>query len=75
MLSRGTVVGISDSSIVVLEFDFLEEQDVEYTYDIDEETEYHNVASLEDLEEGDFVEMVFNEEDETRTASRITLSQ
>ena len=57
--SYGTVAAVSSNQIKVVEYDYYEGVDIEVTYAVDSQTEFNNVGSLEDISEGDAVEIEY----------------
>lgn len=74
MLSRGTVVEVTEADLIIMEYDSMEEEEIETVYECDDDIELVNLASLTDLDVGDFVEVVYEEdEDGFKKAVRVVL--
>ena len=68
MVTYGTVVSVSPQQIVILEYDFDLDADVEMTYVIDENTQLEDIDSLDELQVDDAVEIVYEEKDGVKKA-------
>ncbi|MEW5894753.1 MAG: hypothetical protein AB1650_03180 [Candidatus Omnitrophota bacterium] len=68
--SWGTVVEISGQRLVLDEYDYETETNVQVTYEIDSNVEFENIESLEDVQQGNEVEVGFVEHE----GQRIVLS-
>ena len=73
--SWGIVTKISDKTINVLEYDYDRDQDAEIVYTIDPKVELMNIDYLEDLQEGDNIEIDFVVKGEKRIAKVISLEE
>ncbi len=68
----GTVVSVADSSLVILEYNFDSEEEVQMTYDVNADTKYENVAALKEIVANDEVEINFKEADGKKVATFIS---
>lgn len=70
--SWGKVSSVSSEQIVVTEYDYDADKEVDVTYTLDPEVELKNVESLEDIKVGDSVEIDYVVKDGKRVAKIIT---
>jgi hypothetical protein len=70
--SYGQVVSISSNKIIVREYDFDNEEGVQVTYVINSETEFVNVGSYNELQNGDDVEISYKNVGEEKIATAIS---
>ena len=70
--SYGSVVSTAADKIVLSEYDYESDQDVEVSYQVAAETTVENVKAITDLVKGDNVEIFFKEVDGAKKAQVIT---
>jgi hypothetical protein len=68
----GTVVSVSDTNIVILEYNFDSEEEVQMTYDVNGDTKFENVTALKEIVPNDEVEINFKEVDGKKMATFIS---
>ena len=73
--SYGTVKSISANQIVVSEYDYDTDKDVDVTYMVPAEAKLENVASLQEIAVGDAVDIDFLVKDGQKAASTITVEK
>ena len=71
--SWGIVTEISDKTINVLEYDYDTDEDVEIVYTLDQAVELRNIDSVQDLQEGDNIEIDFVVKGEKMIVKAISL--
>lgn len=57
--SYGAVVKVSSSQLVVAEYDFEKDQEVNATYELDPKVELKNVKSIGEIAQGDSVDITY----------------
>ena len=67
----GTVVSAAADTLVISEFDDMENKEIEVTYAIDSATEIENIDAIDKLVAGDPVEITFKETDGKRIATAV----
>jgi cold shock CspA family protein len=70
-IAYGFVSQIKQDSVVILEYDYDTDQEIENEYFVNSSTEYEDVAGIAELVSGDEVEITFVQEDGKRTATLI----
>lgn len=73
--SWGTVAGISENQIVVTEYDYNKDEEVDITYSIDPNVKFENVDSLENIAVGDSVDIEYVVKDGKRVAKVIAVEK
>lgn len=73
--SFGTVKSITDNQIVVSEYDYESNADVDVTYQASGETAFENVGSLKEIAVGDSVDIDFLVKDDQKKAVAITVEK
>ena len=73
--SWGTVKSISSSQIVVTEYDYDNDEDVEATYSVDPKVELIGVKSLEDIAVGDSLDIEYIIQSGKKIAKVITVEK
>jgi len=68
MVTYGTIVSMADDKIVILEYDFDLDEDIEVAYMVDENTLFEEIESLGDLRVDDPLEIVYEEKGDERLA-------
>ena len=71
--SYGTVVSITGDQLVVLEYDYDKDAEVEITYEVPATVEFNNVQALADLKKDDNIEIYYKEVEEKKIAEIIAL--
>ncbi len=69
--SYGIVVSHSPEQLVVLEYDYDSDEEIEVSYEINAETAVENVESLDKLQKDDGVEVYYREKDGKKIAVSI----
>jgi len=67
--SFGTVVNVSDQEVVIREYDYSKDAEVEVSYTVTPETQFDNIATAAELAADDNVEVYFKEMDGKNVAS------
>ena len=67
----GTVISVAPDKIVISEYDYDKDQEFESTYGIDTSTQYENAASINELKQGDEVEINFKKADDKKMAIQV----
>jgi hypothetical protein len=75
--STGMVVSVDETlnQIVVREYDYNQDQEVEVTYTVNQETTFEDVASLKDIAAGDSIEIEFVSENGAKIAKMVTIEK
>ena len=73
--SFGTVKSIGDNQLVVSEYDYESNADVDVTYQVPAETAFENVAALKDIAVGDSVDIDFLVEGDQKKAVAVTVEK
>lgn len=73
--SFGTVKNLADNQLVVSEYDYESNADVDVTYQVSGETAFENVASLKEVAVGDSVDVDFLVKDGQKKAVAITVEK
>jgi len=73
--SWGIIVEVSPREVVVSEYDYELEKEIDVAYKIDSDTELIDIESISDLVEGDAVEIDYVVKDKYRTAKAIALDK
>ena len=73
--SWGLVVRVFSSEIIVSEYDYDSDEEIDVVYKIDSDTELKNMESLEDLVEGDSVEIGYVVKGENKIIKTIRLEE
>ena len=73
--SYGKVLSVSPQEIVITEYDYEKDTEVNVTYMIDPELELQNIKALKDIVAGDEVEVYYDEKDGQKTARIISRPQ
>lgn len=73
--SFGTVKSITEDQLVVSEYDYESNADVDVTYQVPAETEFENAASLKEIAVGDSVDIDFLVKDGQKKAVAITVEK
>lgn len=73
--SFGTVKSLADNQLVVSEYDYESNADVDVTYQVSGETAFENVASLKEIAVGDSVDVDFLVTDSQKKAVAITVEK
>ena len=73
--SWGAVVKVLPNEIIVSEYDYDSDGEVNVVYKVSPDTELKNIEALKDLAEGDSVEISYVVEEEQRIAKVITLEE
>jgi len=71
LVSYGTVVEFDDQKIVLLEYDYDTDQEIQVTYALDAQTTFENVASKAEIAVDDDVEIVFKEDNGAKIAVNV----
>lgn len=71
----GTVKSIADGQIVITEFDYDTGEEKEMTYAVDPKVELNNVKSLQEIQQGDEVDIDYRVEGEKKTAQVISVAK
>lgn len=71
--SYGTVVSITGDQLVVLEYDYDKDAEVEVTYQVPATAEFNNVKTLADLKKDDNIEIYYKEAEGKKVAEIIAL--
>ncbi len=66
--SYGKVLNITPEQIIITEYDYEKDKEVEITYKIDQTLVLQNITSLNDLAKGDEVEIYFEEKEGKKKA-------
>lgn len=69
--SYGVVVSQSPNQIVLLEYDYDRDEEVQVTYEVNAETKVENVESLDKLQKDDNIEIYYKEMDGRKIAVSI----
>ena len=67
----GTVAKISADQVVIMEYNDQSEKEEEVTYKVNAKTQFKNTNALQELIEGDSIEIFYQESKEGKTASQI----
>lgn len=73
--SFGTVKSITGDQLVVSEYDYESNADVDVTYQVPAETEFENATSLKDIAVGDSVDIDFLVKDGKKKAVAVTVEK
>jgi len=73
--SFGTVKSVGTDQIVVSEYDYEADKDVDVTYAVDASAQLENAASLKDIVAGDNVEIDFVNQDGKKVAKLISVEK
>ena len=73
--SYGTVVRASAAELVVSEYDYETDQDVEVTYALDPAVQLDNVANVSEIQAGDGVDIDFVTKDGKKTALAVAVEK
>ena len=73
--SWGAVVEVSSDQIVVSEYDYDSDEEIDVVYKVSPDTELRNIEALKDLAEGDSVEIVYAFKGKDKIAKAITLEK
>ena len=73
--SYGTVKSIAADQIVVSEYDYDTDKDVDVTYSVPAGTTFENVASLQEIKAGDAVDIDYTLKDGKKVASSVTVEK
>ena len=73
--SWGIVSTISSNQIVITEYDYDSDEEVNVTYTLDPKVDLKNVESLEDIKEGDSVEIDYAIKDGQKVAKIIAVEK
>ena len=73
--SYGKVLSVKPEEIVIQEYDYEKDQEVDVVYLIDSSTEFQNIAASGDLTSGEEVEIYYNVKNGKKMASIITRPQ
>ena len=73
--SYGTVKSIAAGQLVVSEYDYNSDQDVDVTYSVPANTKFEGVASLTEITAGDAVDIDFLVQGDQKIASAITVEK
>ena len=73
--SFGTVKSTSDNQLVVTEYDYESNADVDVTYVVNAQTEFENAASLKEVAVGDSVDIDFLVDGNAKSAVAITVEK
>ena len=73
--SYGTVKSVTADQIVVSEYDYDTDKDVDVTYSVPAGTKFENVATLAEIKVGDAVDIDFLTKDGQKTAAAITVEK
>ena len=73
--SWGIVSSISSNQVVVIEYDYDTQEDINVTYTLDPKVELKNVESLKDIKEGDNVVIDYAIKDGKKLAKIITIEE
>lgn len=73
--SSGTAKSVSSDQIVVMEYDYDKDEDVEVSYVVDPKAELKGVASLEDIKVGDDIEVNYVTKDGKKVARVIAVEK
>lgn len=71
--SFGTVKSVTENEVVVSEYDYETNADVDVTYKVPAETEFENATTLKDIKAGDSIDIDFLVKDGVKTAIAITV--
>ncbi|MBU4313121.1 MAG: hypothetical protein KJ706_10465 [Candidatus Omnitrophica bacterium] len=71
--SWGMAVKVSAKEITLMEYDYETDQDINVVYRIDPDVELYNIESMEDIAEGDTIEIDYVLDDKDKIAKVITL--
>ena len=67
--SFGTVVKVGEGEIVVQEYDYSKDEEVEMTYAVTSETQYDNIGSLKEFAKDDNIEIYYKEAEGEKIAT------
>ena len=73
--SYGTVKSVTGSQLVVSEYDYDADKDIDVTYSVPPEAKLENVASVQEIAAGDIVDIDFVAKDGQKVASLITVEK
>lgn len=73
--SFGTVKSVTDNQLIVSEYDYESNADVDVPYEVSADTEFENAASLKDVAAGDSVDVDFLAVDGKKKAVAITVEK
>ncbi len=73
--SFGTVKNVTDNQLVVSEYDYESNADVDVTYEVSAKTEFENAASLKEVKTGDSVDVDYLVKDGKKNAVTITVEK
>ena len=73
--SFGTVKTVTENQLIVSEYDYESNADVDVTYEVSPQTEYENATSLKDIAVGDSVDVDFLVKDGKKTAVAVTVEK
>ncbi len=73
--SYGAVVSKTDSTMVVNEYDYEKDEDVQVSYDITDKTEFQNVNSLAEIAAGDTVDVIYQIENGIRKCLHVSVEK
>ena len=71
----GTVVSITDGEIVVREYDYEKDEEIDNTYVINVKTEYEGVKTFKDIVLGDSVDVVYAVIDNQKVAQSLSIEK
>ena len=73
--SYGTVTSISGDQLVVSEYDFETDKDVDVTYTVDAKAEFENISKLADVKAGDSIEIDYVVRDSKKVATFVAVDK
>jgi hypothetical protein len=75
MYTFGVVKQVSPTMIIITEYDYATDKEVDIEYTIDNSTQFINASSIADIQAGDEIEIVFLEVDGKKMARSISLDE
>ena len=73
--SYGTVKSVSTNQIVITEYDYDKDEEIDISYTVDQNTEFEGVKSIQDIVIGNNVDIVYSVVDDKRIAQSITVEK
>ena len=71
----GTVKSVGTDQIVIMEFDYDSGQEKEMTYALDPKVQLNNAASLQEIKQGDEVDIDYRVQDDRKIAAVISVAK
>jgi len=72
LIGLGVVAKVDAESLVLVEYEYESDEELEVSYQVNDRTQFDNIASLADLQPGDSVEVVYADEAGKKVALAIS---